>query len=129
MSETAHNKDYIIEELFRCKGWIESALAYSGGTHDFKDIVDGVLSGHMQLWSGDEGCAVTEITVYPKRKVLHVFLAGGKMDQILDFQESAAEFGRRNGCSKMTIAGRKGWTKVLKAHDWAETFVVMGKEI
>ena len=129
MTEAAHDHSKIGEELMRCRPWIEAALGYSGGTHDFRDVVDGVLSGKLQLWAGEKGCAVTEIIVYPKRKVLHTFLAGGEMDQILDFQESAAEFGRMNGCTKMTIAGRKGWTRVLKAHDWEETFVVMGKEI
>jgi len=81
----------VFEQLERCRGWIESALAYSGGTHDFFDIVRGVMSGYMQLWTGENGCAVTEITVYPKRKILHVFLAGGKMEQVLDFEASAEQ--------------------------------------
>ena len=116
-------------ELDRCRHWIESALHYSGGTHEFIDIVNGVLSGTMQLWAGDRGCAVTEITVYPQTKILHVFLAGGDMDQIIDFQESAAEFAKMNGCDKMTIAGRRGWTRVLDKHDWEESFCVMTKEL
>jgi hypothetical protein len=102
---------------------------YSGGTHEFIDIVNGVLSGTMQLWAGERGCAVTEITVYPRKKILHVFLAGGDMEQILDFQESAAEFARINKCDSMTIAGRRGWTRVLDKHDWEESFCVMSKEL
>ena len=129
MSEAAHDYSKIGEELMRCRKWIESALEYSGGTHDFKDVCDGVLSGHMQLWAGDEGCAVTEITVYPKRKVLHVFLAGGKMDQILDFEESAANFAKLNGCDGMTLAGRKGWARVHRDRGWKEQFVTLSREI
>lgn len=117
------------EELLRCKSWIEDALKYANGTHDFKDVVDGVISGEMQLWSGERGCAVTQITIYPQKKVLHVFLAGGEMDQIIDFQESAEKFGRMNGCTAMSIAGRKGWAKVLAKHGWSEQFVVLGMEI
>ena len=67
----------ITEDLMRGKAWIESALKKGGNTHDFKDIVDGVMSGDFQLWMGSNGCAVTEIVVYPNKKVLHVFLAGG----------------------------------------------------
>jgi len=37
----------IMDQLVRCKNWIEAALAYSGGTHSFQDIVDGVISGRM----------------------------------------------------------------------------------
>lgn len=118
----------IVKQLYRCQEWIEAALEYSGGTHDFQDIAEGVMKGTMQLWAGDTGCAVTEIIVYPKKKVLHVFLAGGEMDQIIDFQESAVEFGRMQGCSSMTLAGRRGWTKVLDKHGWKESFCVMSKE-
>lgn len=118
----------IMQELDRCRDWIESALEYSGGTHAFADIVAGVLKGSMQLWAGEKGCAITEIVSYPNKKVIHVFLAGGDMQQIIDFQQSAIEFGKMNGCSSMTIAGRKGWTKVLDKHGWKESFVVMSKE-
>jgi hypothetical protein len=122
-------EDIMMLELDRCRQWIENALMYSGGTHEFIDIVNGVLSGTMQLWAGELGCAVTEITVYPRKKILHVFLAGGDMEQILDFQESAAEFARINKCDSMTIAGRRGWTRVLDKHDWEESFCVMSKEL
>ena len=40
------------EELIRCKDWIQSALNKGGNTHEFKDIVDGIISGNMQLWLG-----------------------------------------------------------------------------
>ena len=36
------------EQLLKGKDWIISALNKGGDTHDFKDIVDGVMSGHMQ---------------------------------------------------------------------------------
>lgn len=125
----AQEKMDTLSQLQRCRAWIEAALAYSGGTHEYKDIVDGVLSGHMQLWAGDSGCAVTEVSVYPKKKVLHVFLAAGDMNQIIDFQESAISFAKMNGCNSMTIAGRSGWKRVLDKHDWHEQFVVLEREI
>jgi len=118
----------VLQELIRCKDWIEDALEYSGGTHIFEDIVEAVLAGRMQLWSGERGCAVTEIISYPRKKVIHVFLAAGEMEQIIDFEESALEFGRINGCQTMTLAGRKGWTKILDKRGWKESFVVMSKE-
>ena len=43
------------DELLKCRKWIQSALDKGGDTHDFVDIVDGVMSGHMQLWSGERG--------------------------------------------------------------------------
>lgn len=122
----------IQEQLMRGKDWIESALKKGGETHNFKDIVDGVLSGHMQLWMGTNGCAVTEIIVYPNKKVLHVFLAGGDkgygIKQITDMHDDAMAWGKQQGCDGMTVAGRKGWKKVLQSRGWSEQFTTLLKE-
>ena len=120
------------EELIRCKDWIQSALNKGGNTHDFQDIVDGIISGHMQLWGGANGCAVTEIVVYPNKKVLHVFLAGGDqgqgIEQITDMHDDAMAWSKQQGCNGMTVAGRKGWKKVLKSKGWSEQFTTLIKE-
>ena len=120
------------EELIRCKDWIQSALNKGGNTHEFKDIVDGIISGNMQLWLGANGCAVTEIVVYPNKKVLHVFLAGGDkglgIEQITDMHDDAIEFGKQQGCVGMTVTGRKGWKKVLQSRGWSEQFTTLLKE-
>ena len=106
------------DELTRCKKWIEDALAYSGGTHTFNDVSDAVMQGTMQLWPGQKSCAVTEIIKYPQTKTIHVFLAGGDKDEIIRMQQSAAAWGRQQGCEHMTLAGRKGWERELKPHGW-----------
>ena len=67
------------EEMERCREWIEAALEHGGGTHDFDDIYEAVSSGYMQFWPADDACAVTEVITYPKKKVLHIFLAGGTL--------------------------------------------------
>jgi len=122
----------ITEDLMRGKAWIESALKKGGNTHDFKDIVDGVMSGDFQLWMGSNGCAVTEIVVYPNKKVLHVFLAGGDqgqgIEQITDMHDDAMAFGKQQGCIGMTVTGRKGWKKVLQSRGWSEQFTTLLKE-
>lgn len=119
----------VVQEIKRCLPWIADALSYSGGTHDPTDVVAGILKGTMQLWPGPEACAVTEIVVYPNKKVLHVFLAAGNMEGIVDMQESAEEWGKLQGCTAMTIAGRKGWAKVLKDVGYEEKYVTLAKEL
>ena len=116
-------------ELDRCRPWIEAALEYSGGTHTFEDIVQGIVSGHMQLWPAPKGCAVTQIVVYPQKKTLHVFLAGGEMEQLLDMMGDAAAWGRTQGCAAMTLSGRIGWQRALRGHGWETRLVQMEKEI
>jgi len=119
----------IDDELSRCREWIEAALEYSGGTHDFDDIVEGIHRLRYQFWPAERGCAVTEIIVFPKKKIFHVFLAGGEMDQIVDMNDSAAQFAKAQGCDGMSIAGRKGWSRVLKNEGWTESFTTLAKEL
>jgi hypothetical protein len=105
-------------ELMRCKPWIEAALEYSGGTHDFEDIIEGLHKGVMQLWPTPRGCIVTEIVIYPKKKVLNVFLGGGELDQIMEMHESVIEWAKAQGCKALTMTGRFGWKKPLAVHGW-----------
>jgi hypothetical protein len=117
------------EQLERCKPWIEDALSYSGGTHLFEDVVECVKLGKMQLWPAERGCAVTEILVYPRKKVMHIFLAGGELDQFFDMHESAVAWAKAQGCSGISLAGRKGWTRVMQSRGWKELFTTVGLEI
>ena len=32
-----------VDEMERCRDWIEAALEYSGGTHNFDDIKQGIV--------------------------------------------------------------------------------------
>ena len=60
------------DELIRCRKWIEAALKYSGDTHDFVHIVDGLIEGKFQFWSNEQCCVITEVVDYPKKRVLHI---------------------------------------------------------
>lgn len=106
------------DEITRCRPWIEAALEHSGGTHDFIDVAGGLYRGTMQLWPTPRGCIITEIVVYPKKKVLHVFLGGGELDQILDMHDDVITWAKAQGCEALTMTGRLGWKKPLAQHDW-----------
>ena len=43
------DSDTFKDEIARCRPWIEAALEYSGGTHDFIDVAEGLYKGTMQL--------------------------------------------------------------------------------
>lgn len=109
---------------------IENALEYSGGTHLFEDVVEGVKTGKMQMWPHPNGSvAITEVICYPRKKVIHVFLAAGEMDDLLDMIDAAAAWGRSQGCTGMTMAGRHGWSRVLDKHGWKSVLTVMERKI
>ena len=117
------------DELLRCREWLQDALDVGGNTHSFIDIAEKVVSGHMQIWAAEKGCIVTEIIVYPNKKVLHVFLAGGKLEQITDMEDHVIKWAKTQGCLEMSLAGRLGWKKVLKNRGWEEKSVILQKEI
>ena len=79
-----------------CRSLIESALEYGDQTHTFDDIVEGVLKGEYQFWEAPLGCAITEIVVFPRKKVLHIFLYAGELQQVLDMEESAKIWAKEN---------------------------------
>lgn len=123
------NERNIIKNLEKSRDYLEAALEYSGGTHDFDDVVEAVLKGNMQLWCADDAAAVTEIIVYPKKKSLHVFLAGGNMDTLLEMYKSAEIWGKQLGCDAFTIAGRKGWQRVFNNHGFEPLCMYLKKEL
>ena len=118
-----------ISEIDRCQPWIEAALEYSGGTHSLSDVIHGITSGKMQLWPAPKGCIVTEIVIYPRKKMLNVFLGGGELDQLLDMHKDVIAWSKAQGFEAITITGRFGWKKPLKAHGWKSMHASFIKEI
>ena len=118
----------LAQELIRCRPWIEAALDYSR-THDFGDIVKACFAGEMQLWAGPDACLVTQIVTFPKRKVLHVFVAGGEMEAVLRRSDDVVEWGKAQGCQDLTLTGRMGWQRVLKQRGYGSAFITMERKL
>ena len=75
----------------------------------------------MQLfisWNDDrvESAVVTEIAQYPQSKVLRYFLAGGvNLENWLErIQKVIEKFAKKENCTHLEVAGRKGWVRKLK---------------
>lgn len=117
------------QEFDRCAGWIGAALEYSGGTHTLADVRVSIQSGNLQFWPGKAAVVVTEIEFYPQRRILHLFLAGGDLEELKLMLVDIEEFARRMKCSAVTLTGRKGWTRsFLKDGGYTEEAVLMAKE-
>ena len=117
-------------ELNRCRRWIEDALEYAGGTHNFNDIAATVLSDRFQIWPSNNAVVVTEIVVYPQLKDLHYFLAGGNLDELKAMRPIIEDWGRSIGCTRVSLAGRKGWERTfLKDEGYRPNWFVLSKEL
>jgi hypothetical protein len=119
----------LAEEWRRCKPWIEAALPYAGGTHTIEDLEREILSGRMALIPRERSAFVVELIIYPRLKALHIFLAAGDLSELKAFDPHMDEIARSLGCSRVTIAGRKGFARALKDLGFQEKWTVLAKEI
>lgn len=116
-------------ELRQYRELIESALVYAGGTHTFEDIEEGIEEHRYQLWPGRHAVVVTEMIVWPRKKLIHCFLAAGDLVEIHAIRTWAEEWARREGCGAVTISGRPGWERVLAADGYKKRSVTLEKDL
>ena len=116
-----------LDEFERLAHHIDAALAYSGDTHNTLHVLDAIKDGTAQFFPLENSVIVTEIVDYPKKAVCRIWLAGGKMEELIEAEKDIVEWARSHGCSGMEIMGRKGWERQLKDYSPASTVLV--KEI
>lgn len=116
------NIKQVVADLERLRPQIESAMEYQSGTHTFDDIVGMVMQGRLRLWPFKQSVALTEILEYPREKHYHVFIAGGKLEELISHQPDIEAAAKEANCVKLTISGRKGWFRVLQPHGWKEQY-------
>lgn len=107
---------------------LEKPISMSQGCYLPEDVAAACQMGEMQLWlaaDGEEVVAayVTEVTTYPRKRVVRAVFAGGKphtiqhwLDPMVDGIETWA---RAIGCVAITAMGRKGWARVVEGEEVA----------
>ena len=119
-----------LEHLVRLRQHVEAALEYSGGTHNFDDIVEMVQDNKLQVWPASESIVLTEIISYPRLKNLHYFLAGGDLIELSRMRPMIESWGKSLGCTRVTLAGRKGWARTfLQDEGYRPQWSVMAKDL
>ena len=103
-----------LDDILRVRPYIEAALRYSHGTHLFEDVVVELINQRAQLWPFEKSALVTEINVFPRKKVLNMWLAGGNMRELLSKEPGVVAWGKRQGCeTSVLFGGRKGWIRSM----------------
>ena len=101
------------DKINSSKKFIDDALEYAHGTHDFYDIVKTVIAGDAQFFYADDAALITEIIDYPKRRTLRFWLAGGNLQTLKKIELDAIEWSKDWDCVACEIVGRRGWIKAL----------------
>jgi hypothetical protein len=91
-----------------------NALEYGNGTHSLEDVAMALDKDEMQLWPGRNTVLVTKILTHPQKRVIHVFLAAGNLEEVFEILPYVEQHGKNESCSEITMIGRVGWEKVLK---------------
>lgn len=110
---------------------IETALIYADGKYNLDSIYKAISERDKQLWVATYdndliAVCVTEITIYPCKKVLTVFASAGiRMDAWLDFLQPIMAWGKSQGCEAAEIYGRKGWERILAKYGYEHVSTVI----
>lgn len=119
----------VCRELEERKHLIEAALKHARGTHTYDDIVAMVLTDRLRWWCLPNSFMVTEVCEFPQTKLLHVFLGGGDLTEIIDMHPTMIAHAKEMGCSRITMSGRIGWKPVLMKHGWGKPSLGIELEI
>lgn len=98
-----------------------------GETHTKEQIWEQIQSGHAQLWPTPKAAVLTRIDVHPSGlKEFLIWLGGGDLNEIKDWEPIMVEWAKQQGCSRMIMWARKGWRKIFQAD---ELGVVLSRDL
>lgn len=109
--------------------YIEPALAHQA-THTLADVEHLVSEGLAQVWQGERSAAVTEIIQQPRQKDFSLWLCGGDMEEICETMlPKAAEWAKKEGCTRMLTSGRTGWDRVMKKYGFEPVARICARDL
>lgn len=98
-------------EWARCRPWIEAALARDPEKHTIESVERDIEDGRALLLAAPNSAMVCHVS---ESKSLHIFLAGGNLDELRSGDPALEDVARTLGCDHITIMGRKGWERELR---------------
>lgn len=117
------------QEWTRCGPWLQAALDEAPTTHTLDDVRGMVLRGEAKFWPFEKSAFVTLIWTEPQAKTLHHWLVGGDLADLLSHQPDIEAYARSQGCTRLFIAGRPGWKRVLEPHGYGFIGIAMSREL
>lgn len=129
MKLEALKADTPLEAMLPYRKMLVEALEHSGGSHTFQNIVDSVQNEVMQFWPMEKSCLVTEVINYPNLKTLHIFLAGGDLEEIKSIDSTLEFLCQEIGADYISLSGRRGWIKALADIGYELSHVTLAKRV
>lgn len=116
---------------------VATALRRGKADQSSEDIRRHIERGTMHLWLAwadsepkPRGVWITEVVESVRGRLCNiVVLAGDKFETWRPLEAYLAEWARENGCVRLTLVGRKGWVRRLRAGGWLEAQVTLERTI
>jgi hypothetical protein len=110
--------------------FMAKAAKYTYGRFTSDDIYDSVMEHDYQLWvafDGEDikGAVVTNVMVYPKRKLLCMSFCGGH--DLKEWKEPMLSllqrYAKDMGCDGIEATARAGWAKIFQSDGYKQNWV------
>jgi hypothetical protein len=89
-----------------------------GGLWLPSDILSAVHEGKMQMFAEGDSIAVTQISLYPRAKVLEIILVTGDIAALRILHDRLLTFAAEIGAGVIQAYGRKGWLEDAQRRGW-----------
>lgn len=97
---------------------LERALDRQGGLFTLTDILERVADGRMQSWVEGNSWAVTQISVFPRRRLLEIVAVVGDLGDCRILHDRLIGFAKEMGLDLIAAYGRLGWIRDAKRNGW-----------
>jgi hypothetical protein len=108
----------LMHDILEWQEGIETALTYGESSHTFDDVVGKILRGELHFYKFDGCCLIMQLVVFPQFKNYHCFVAAGDQESLDNARDYVLAMARQYGCKHLSISGRVGWERRLKARGW-----------
>ena len=97
---------------------LQRALDYQGGLYALPDILERIAQGVMQSWVQGNSWAVTQISIYPRRRVLEIVAAVGDLGDCRILHGKILAFASEKNVDLVAAYGRRGWARDADRNGW-----------
>lgn len=119
----------LMQEWIACRDGMLAAIERTNGTHTEDDVLCMLIQGKLKLIREGSSGVVVEVLATPGMKILHVFLAGGEMAEVLKIEATLPTLARELGCKRMTLVGRHGWERALADKGWSDSTIYLQRDV
>ena len=117
------------QELERCKKYLLPVFD-KFDTYNWEAVVENVRQARWYLLALPNSALLIEFLEYPRKRILYVLAAGGKLEEIIKAENDVISIGKSKECDSIEIRGRLGFEKVTsKIKGWKKQYTVISKKI